>query len=225
MDKNFPQAKTDKTLAPRLRGVYPITPDEADTSRLLARVAPLLGAGIALLQYRNKLADAALKREQAMALLRLCDAHRVALVINDDARLAREIGAAGAHLGENDGDVAAARELLGDRAILGVSCYDEIERARRAVAAGASYVAFGAFHPTATKNTTRRADTALLRDSEAFGVPRCCIGGITPHNARPLVAAGAELIAVIGGVFNAADPLAALEQYEAAFADANGENT
>ncbi len=206
------------SAAKQLRGLYLLTPDEADTARLLARVAPLLGEGIALLQYRNKQANAALKREQAASLRNLCEEHHVPLVINDDVRLAHAIGASGAHLGEDDGDLRAARELLGAGAILGASCYDEIGRAQRAVEAGASYVAFGAFFPTTTKETTHRADVSLLREAEKFGVPRCCIGGITPENAKPLIAAGAELIAVVGGVFNAADPVAALREYKAAFA-------
>lgn len=202
---------------PVLRGLYPVTPDEADTARLLARVAPLLGAGVALLQYRNKAANAVLQLEQATALQVLCMRAGVPLVVNDDIALARHVGAAGVHLGEDDGDLAAARAALGPHAIIGASCYDEFERAERAVAAGASYVAFGAFFPTTTKITTRRATPQLLRDAKTLGVPLTAIGGITPDNARPLVEAGADLIAVVGGVFDAADPLAAVQAYAKAF--------
>lgn len=200
-----------------LRGLYLITPDEADTARLLARVALPLGAGIVLLQYRNKAADAALKREQATALQALCAQAGVPLVVNDDVALAAGIGAAGVHLGEDDGDIAAARARLGPHAIVGASCYDEIECAERAVATGASYVAFGAFFPTTTKVTTRRATLQLLHDAKPLGVPLAAIGGITPANARPLVEAGADLIAVVGGVFDAPDPLAAIRAYNACF--------
>ena len=203
--------------APVFNGLYPITPDEADTARLLARVGPLLGAGIALLQYRNKAADDALRREQATALQALCAPANVPLIINDDATLAHETGAAGVHLGEDDGGIAAARALLGPDAIVGASCYDELARAERAIAAGASYVAFGAFFPTTTKLTTRRATPELLRDAAKFGVPRVAIGGITPANARPLVEAGADLIAVVGGVFDATDPVAAVRAYLSCF--------
>lgn len=202
---------------PALRGLYPVTPDEADTTRLLARVVPLLDTGIALLQYRNKTANAVLKLEQATALQALCAQTGVPLVVNDDIALARHVGAAGVHLGEDDGDIAAARTALGPRAIIGASCYDELERAARAVASGASYVAFGAFFPTTTKTATRRATTPLLRDAKKLGVPLAAIGGITPDNARPLVEAGADLIAVVGGVFDAADPLAAVQAYATAF--------
>lgn len=203
--------------APVFNGLYPITPDEADTARLLARVGPLLGAGIALLQYRNKAADDALRREQATALQALCAPANVPLIINDDATLAHETGAAGVHLGEDDGDIAAARALLGPDAVVGASCYDELARAERAIAAGASYVAFGAFFPTTTKLTTRRATPELLRDAAKFGVPRVAIGGITPANAQPLIDAGADLIAVIGSVFDAPDPVAAVRAYLSCF--------
>ncbi len=212
-----PAATPEALRRPALEGLYPITPDEPDTARLLTRVAPLLGAGLALLQYRNKAASAVLKLEQATALQALCARAGVPLVVNDDIVLARHVGAAGVHLGEDDGDIAAARAALGPDAIIGASCYDEIERAERAVAAGASYVAFGAFFPTTTKIATRRATPQLLRDAKPLGVPLAAIGGITPDNARPLVEAGAYLIAVVGGVFDAADPLAAIRAYRACF--------
>ncbi|WP_028917881.1 thiamine phosphate synthase [Pseudoxanthomonas sp. J35] len=199
------------------RGLYLITPDEADTARLLARVAPLLEAGVTWLQYRNKTANAALRREQATALQALCARAGVPLLVNDDAALAAEIGTAGAHLGEDDGALAAARAALGPAAILGASCYDSLQLARDAVANGASYVAFGAFFPTTTKVVTRRATPGLLRDSAALGAPRVAIGGITPDNGRALVEAGADLLAVIGGVFEAPDPLAAVRAYQRCF--------
>jgi thiamine-phosphate pyrophosphorylase len=168
---------------------------------------------VALLQYRNKTAGPALRREQAAALQALCARAGVPLLVNDDVALAAEVGAAGAHLGEDDGDIAAARARLGPQAILGASCYDSLALARRALAAGASYVAFGAFFPTASKRTTRRASPELLRQAAALGVPRVAIGGITPDNAGPLVAAGADLLAVIGAVFHAPDPAAAVHAF------------
>lgn len=203
---------------PAPRGLYLITPDEADTHRLLARVEPLLVEGVTWLQYRHKEASPALRREQAEALQALCARTGVPLIVNDDARLAEAVGAAGVHLGEDDGDIAAAKALLGEAAIVGASCYDELERARRAVAAGASYVAFGAFFPTRSKTTTRRATPALLSDAAVLGVPRVAIGGITPDNTPALVAAGADLVAVIGGVFEAADPVGAVRAYRRSLA-------
>lgn len=199
------------------RGVYLITPDEPDTTRLLPRVRPLL-AGATWLQYRNKAVDAATARAQAHALQALCAEAGVPLIVNDDAALAAEVGAAGVHLGEDDGDIAAARALLGPDAIIGASCYDQLELAQRAVAAGASYVAFGAFFPSRSKATTRRAQPQLLRDAAALGVPRVAIGGLTADNIAPLVEAGADMVAVISGVFAADDPVAALRAYQACFA-------
>lgn len=201
-----------------MRGLYLITPDEPDTPRLLARIEPLLAAGIALLQYRNKPAPASLQREQLAALLPICRRHAVPLVVNDDARLAADIGADGVHLGADDGEIAAARTLLGAGAIIGVSCYDDLGRAGHAAAAGADYLAFGAFHPSPTKPHARRAGPGLLRDAAAFGLPRVAIGGITPDNAGPIVAAGADMVAVISGVFDAPDPVAAVHAYLACFA-------
>jgi thiamine-phosphate pyrophosphorylase len=198
------------------RGLYLITPDEADTPRLLARVAAVLPHA-ALLQYRNKTADAALRQAQAHALAVLCRDHGLPLVINDDAGLALTVGAAGVHLGEDDGDIAAARDLLGADAIAGMSCYDDLSRARTAAAIGASYIAFGAFFPSTTKPNARHATPDLLRDSARLGLPRVAIGGITPDNARELVDAGADLLAVIGGVFDAPDPVAAARTIRALF--------
>jgi len=195
------------------RGLYAITPDETDTARLLARVETVLAAGTAWLQYRNKAASDALRETQARQLLPLCRRFDVPLIINDDWRLAAAIGADGAHLGEGDGEIAAARASLGETAIVGASCYDDLSLARQAADSGASYIAFGAFFTSPTKPNARRASLDLLRDSAPLGLPRVAIGGITPDNARPLVQAGADLLAVISGVFDAADPAVAVGAY------------
>lgn len=208
-------ASTDEAPTWR-RGLYLISPDDTDTRRLLARVAEVL-PGAALLQYRNKSADARLRREQADALAQLCRTHGVPLIINDDAALARAVGAGGVHLGEHDGELVAARALLGDDAIIGMSCYDDLSRANAAARAGASYIAFGAFFPSTTKPGARRASPDLLRGSAQLGLPRVAIGGITPDNAHTLVEAGADLLAVIGGVFDAPDPAAAARALHASF--------
>jgi len=200
------------------RGLYLITPDEPDTARLLARTAPLLAQGATWLQYRNKAAGEALRHEQAAALQALCATAGVPLIVNDDVRLAKAVGAAGVHLGEDDGDIAAARALLGTEAIIGSSCYDQLQLAEAAVAAGADYVAFGAFFPTRSKTGTRRATVDLLSRAASLGVPRVAIGGITPDNAHSLIEAGADLVAVISGVYDAADAVAAVHAYLRCFA-------
>lgn len=198
------------------RGLYLLTPDETDTERLLDRVSEVLDVA-SLLQYRNKAADHALRRRQASALLRICRDAGVPLVVNDDARLAADIGADGVHLGEDDADAASARALLGAGAIIGISCYASLERAHNAARAGADYLAFGAFFASTTKPQARHAELHLLHDSAPLGLPRVAIGGITPDNARVLVDAGADLLAVISGVFDAPDPLAAARAYRACF--------
>lgn len=197
------------------KGLYLITPDEADSARLLARVEPLLPF-TACLQYRNKAADAALRARQAGLLQAVCAEAGVPLIVNDDAALAAAVGAEGVHLGEEDGDIAVARASVGD-AIVGMSCYDDLALAEHAAAMGADYIAFGAFFPSPTKPNARRASPDLLRDSARLRLPRVAIGGITPDNARPLVAAGADLIAVISGVFDAPDPIHAARAYRALF--------
>lgn len=204
------------------RGLYLLTPDERDTARLLDRVGAVIDQA-SLLQYRNKLADAALARAQVAALLPLCRAHGVPLLVNDDWRLAAAEGADGAHLGEDDGDLAAARATLGAQAILGASCYDSLARAEAAAAAGASYVAFGACFPSPTKPDARRVAPEVLRDARRLGLPVVAIGGITPDNARSVVEAGADLLAVISGVFDATDPAAAARAYLRAFGAGAGE--
>ncbi|MDR7194662.1 thiamine phosphate synthase [Luteimonas terrae] len=198
------------------RGLYLLTPDVAETAQLLAQVTSVLPHAT-WLQYRNKHADAALRRTQVQALLPLCRATGVPLIVNDDWQLAADLGADGAHLGEDDGALIDARTALGADAILGASCYDDLTLARRAVEAGASYVAFGAFFPSPTKPDARVARKSLLRDAQTLGVPRVAIGGITPENARQLAAAGADLVAVISGVFAARHPASAAHAYRAAF--------
>lgn len=204
--------------APTLRGLYPVTPDEADTERLLARVAAVLRGLPALLQYRNKAASAALRHTQASALLPLCRTAGVPLIINDDLALAIAIDADGVHLGRDDGDASAARRELGADRILGLSCYGDWERAVRGARTGASYLAFGAIHPSRTKPEVPPAPLSLLTRARAeLGLPIAAIGGITLENAPAVLAAGADLLAAIGDVFDAADPQARCAAYRQLF--------
>lgn len=206
-------------MAERLRGVYLITPDCADTDLLLARTATALGAGIALLQYRNKTADATLGRHQAEQLRRLTDEFGVPLLINDHIDLARSVGADGVHLGGDDAPIESARATLGDRAMIGASCYADPARAHAAVRRGADYIAFGAFASSNTKPGAARASPALLTAAANLGVPRVAIGGVDAVVAPALVAAGAELLAVISFVYEAPDPASAVRALRNAFPD------
>jgi thiamine-phosphate pyrophosphorylase len=208
-DPTPPRRGPAHALAHRLAGLYAVTPDLADTATLVARVAAALDGGATTVQYRNKSADAALRREQAGALARVVAARGALFIVNDDAALAAAVGADGVHVGADDGDVAAARALVGPGRIVGVSCYDAFANAEAAVAAGADYVAFGSFFASPVKPDARRADVALLERARGLGVPVVAIGGITADNAGVLVRAGADAVAVISAVFGAPDVAAA----------------
>ncbi len=201
----------------RIAGLYAVTPDEADTARLAALVDAAIAGGARAIQYRNKSASPALRREQAARLARVCAGHGALLIVNDDPRLAHAVDAAGVHVGENDGSLGFAREFVGGGRIVGVSCYDNLARAQLAVAQGADYVAFGSFFPSAVKPDARPASLALLRQARPLAVPVVAIGGITARNARSLVDAGADAVAVITDVF-AHDDLSDVTRAAAAIA-------
>jgi thiamine-phosphate pyrophosphorylase len=186
----------------RLRGLYAITPDIVDIALLVAKVEAAIAGGAQIVQYRNKSASDALRHKQAAMLSRVCDGGGALFIVNDDVALAREVGAAGVHLGEDDGDVARARAAGGEAMLIGVSCYNDLSRAKRLVAEGADYVAFGSFNVSPTKPGARRAEPALLRRAKSLRVPVVAIGGITAANGRVLVEAGADALAVISDVFD-----------------------
>jgi len=196
-------------------GLYAIT--DGPHPDLLAACEAALRGGAAVLQYRDKTVDHARRRSEASALVALCARFGAPLIINDDVELAAAVDAAGVHLGEDDGDIAAARARLGAHAVIGVSCYDSRARARDLAVAGADYLAFGAFFPSPTKPLARRATPDLLIASRALHKPLVAIGGITPDNATPLIKAGADFVAAITGVFGIADPEAAARRYATLF--------
>ena len=197
-----------------MRGLYAITPDIADTALLAAKVEQALKAGVAMLQYRNKIISKDKRLLQAHELAPLARGYGVPFIINDDVEIALAVGANGVHLGKDDGDLAAARAKLPGR-ILGASCYRDLDQARAAVRAGASYVAFGSVFPSPTKPDAVRAPLSLFRNE--LGVPRCAIGGITRTNAPELIAAGADLLAVISDVFDAPDIALRVSEYRKLF--------
>ena len=192
-------------------GLYAIT--DGPRPDLRAAVERALEGGAAIVQYRDKSGDGERRRAESADLLALCRRFGAPLIVNDDVELAATIGADGVHLGQDDGGIDAARTRLGPSAIIGVSCYDSLDRARQLAAAGADYLAFGAFFPSPTKPLARSAHTGLLRDAKALCLPLVAIGGITPDNAQPLIDAGADFVAAISGVFASADPCAAARRY------------
>lgn len=188
----------------RLSGLYAITPDDPQTPRLIAMVAAALAGGVRLVQYRNKNAVPGLKRSQAAELLQLCRTHGARLIINDDLPLALALDADGAHLGQDDGDLGAARAALGPDKLLGVSCYADLGLAASAAAAGADYLAFGSMYPSATKPEAPPAPLALLGEARRrHGLPIAAIGGIALSNAAQTITAGADLLAVVSDIFGA----------------------
>ena len=199
-------------------GLYALTPDEPDTATLVAKVRAAVAGGVAAVQYRNKPADPALRAEQVRALLAVCRTAGVPLVVNDDLELALAAGAAGVHLGRDDGDLAAARRRLGPGRLIGASCYDRLERAERALAAGADYVAFGSVFASPTKPAAVRAPLALLGAARRLGRPVVAIGGITLENAPDAIAAGADALAVITALFDAGDIAARARAFSDLFA-------
>ncbi len=202
----------------RIAGLYAITPDLADTGDLLYRVRAALAGGARVLQYRNKTASPGLRLEQARALQSLCAASGVPLIINDHLDIALAVGAAGLHFGGEDGDIGAARARLGPDRWLGASCYDRIELAESAVAAGADHVAFGSFFASSVKPDAVRPPLELIgRAKQRLAVPVVGIGGITPANAPQLVAAGIDAVAVISAVFGASDIEAAAREFQSLF--------
>lgn len=186
-------------------GLYAITPELGDSARLISKVAAALRGGARVVQYRNKTASARLQHEQAAGIARLCREAGACFIVNDVVELARDVAADGVHLGEDDEDVGAARARLGPGKLIGVSCYDQLRRARDAVAQGADYVAFGSFFPSPTKPGTATATPNLLRAAKAFSRPIVAIGGITADNAVGLIEAGADAVAVVSALFDAPD--------------------
>ncbi|MCG5535596.1 thiamine phosphate synthase [Ectothiorhodospira mobilis] len=208
-------ARTNPTEA--LRGLYLVTPEEAPHT-LLPRVEQALQGGARILQYRDKSGDATRRLETARALKALCADHHALFLVNDDVELAAAVAADGVHLGREDTGLEEARAALGPEALIGVSCYDRLERAEDAAARGADYVAFGAVFPSSTKPGAVHAPLALIREARTrLHLPIAAIGGITPDNAAQVVHAGAHMVAVIQGVFGASAPRTAAAHIRNAF--------
>ena len=200
-------------------GLYALTPETADTERLLAQVEAALTGGVAAVQYRDKSGDVARRHEQASELAALCRRFGVPLIVNDDLRLADLTGADGVHLGRDDGSLREARIILGRDKFVGASCYQSLDLALAAQAAGADYVAFGSFFASPTKPAAPRASLDLLRDAApVIQVPLVAIGGITLANAPQLLDAGADSLAVLSALFDASDIRASAHDLNQLFA-------
>lgn len=189
-----------------IKGLYAITPEMGDTRQLLKQVELIIAGGARILQYRSKSADTQLKFDQARQLQALCSQQAVTFIINDDLEMAAELKADGVHLGQTDHSILHARALLGSDALIGASCYDQVELARQAAANGADYLAFGAVFQSLSKPDTVHAPLTLFSQARNLNLPLVAIGGITEKNADSVISAGADAIAVINGLFSAPDP-------------------
>lgn len=202
----------------RIAGLYAI----ADThylapDRLVPAVQAAVDGGATVVQYRDKTTRRTSTRMLG-SLLGLCRTRGVPLIVNDDVELACAVGADGVHIGRDDASITVARQRMGRNAIIGISCYDDIARAVAAEASGCDYVAFGSFYPSPTKPQAVRPPLTLLTEARArLRVPIVAIGGITPENGAHLIAAGADALAVIGGLFQAPDITAHARRYAVLF--------
>ncbi|MFZ2289884.1 MAG: thiamine phosphate synthase [Halopseudomonas yangmingensis] len=202
-----------------LRGLYAITDSQLlPGERLPQWVDAALAGGARLLQYRDKSTDAVLRREQAQRLKTLCDYYGAALIINDDLALAAELGV-GLHLGRDDGSLREARQQLGRDAIIGATCHASLEFAEQSAADGASYLAFGRFFQSVTKPGAPAATPVLLEQArKRYSLPLVAIGGVTLHNAPQLISAGADMLAVVHGLFGT-DSAAEVERRARGFSE------
>ena len=206
-----------------MQGLYLVTPNWDDTANLIDYTRAALDAGACMVQYRHKEANAELALEQGAALLDLCRHYQRPLIINDHLDLCLTLGADGAHVGGQDVSVAEARRMLGPDKIVGASCYGDLALAQAAQRDGATYAAFGGFYPSTVKRYTFVTAPALITEAKAsLSIPVVVIGGMTPANAAPLVALGADMVAAITSVYQAPDPVAAVRAFDALFARRGG---
>ncbi len=201
-----------------LTGLYGITDPLLCGPRLLEDARLALEAGVQILQYRNKQASPGQQQEEALALKRLCQQHGGLFIINDDAALAADVDADGVHLGQKDPALGEARQLLGKNKIIGISCNNRFDYALAAQQQGADYVAFGRFFASRTKPGAPQAEVELLRRARSeLELPVVAIGGITPDNGAELLEAGAQMLAVIHGIFGTPDIDQAVRRYRCLF--------
>lgn len=174
----------------------------ADLNTLIQKTQSAIEGGAFMVQYRSKIQDHDVKMQQCAAILRLCREYEIPCIVNDDVDMCRSLEADGVHLGEKDDNIAEVRRILGEDAIIGSSCYDQLERAKQAQKEGASYVAFGAMYPTSTKPNAPRATIGLLREANSqIQIPIVAIGGITVNNAHDVIETGVDAIAVINSLY------------------------
>ena len=188
------------------RGLYAITDSRFKGYDIAQQVLKAIQGGARIIQYRDKSDDANLRLKEAAAIAEVCKTNDVIFIVNDDIELAKAVNADGVHLGHTDASLKKARELLGADAAIGVSCYADIDRAKAAQLSGVSYVAFGRFFNSSTKPNAPAVSLDVLAEAKKqLTVPVVAIGGITQDNGAPLIKSGADMLAVVNGVFGAPD--------------------
>ncbi|MDO6595008.1 thiamine phosphate synthase [Neptuniibacter sp. 1_MG-2023] len=203
-----------------LSGLYGITDSVLmpTLDQMLTQVELSILGGAHLIQYRDKSSDPVKRQNEASALNNLCQSYNVALIINDDVELALSTGAAGVHLGQSDGELKDARDRLGNDAIIGITCHDSLPLAEKAEQQGADYVAFGAFFPSKTKPNAKPAPLELMQlAKQKLTLPVVAIGGISVDNASKIIAAGADMVAVIHALYAQNDIKATAQQFHQQF--------
>ncbi|HHS99495.1 MAG TPA: thiamine phosphate synthase [Thiomicrospira sp.] len=203
----------------RISGLYAITDSNLLTpENTLDKVRLALQGGARVVQFRDKVSPQNIKLEIAQELQQLCQTYQACFIVNDDIQLAQQVNADGVHIGKDDDDIHKARQRLGSNKIIGVSCYNDLQRAKQMQQLGADYVAFGRFFPSKTKPNAHQADIdTLLKAKLELTIPIVAIGGITQENAQFLINAGADSIAVIHGVFANSDVKSASQQLSQLF--------
>jgi thiamine-phosphate pyrophosphorylase len=189
----------------KLKGLYAITDErlisEQDFDK---KVEQALLGGANIIQYRDKSNDTKKRQQQALSLCRLCEKYNALCIINDDIQLAKKVSAHGVHLGKDDASLFTARDILGEEAVVGVSCYNDLSLALSAEKNGANYVAFGAIFPSPTKPDASVAGLEIIAQAkEMLSLPICTIGGISHTNIQQVIQHGADMAAVISGIFAA----------------------
>jgi thiamine-phosphate pyrophosphorylase len=191
----------------KLRGLYAITNENfSEKKKWLSDIENAIHGGVKIIQYRSKTNDEEFEIQRAVPLKRLCEKHNCTLIINDNALLAKKINADGLHIGKNDISIKEAKKILGENSIIGVSCYNDIGRARSAEKNYASYVAFGSFFQSMTKPAAASADIKILKRAKSeLSIPICAIGGINRENAKDVINTGVDMIALMSGIFLVSD--------------------
>jgi len=208
-----------ETFRKKFTGLYAITDASvSDSQKIIVSVEQTLRGGANVIQFRDKSNNQKQRLETCLALRKLTKQFNAVFIINDDIKLTLLTKADGIHLGQNDSSLTEARNQLGEKTIIGISCYNRFDLAELATKEGANYIAFGRFFPSRTKPNTETAEIKLIQQAkQELDIPVVAIGGITAKNGGALIGAGADMLAVVDGIFGQTNIEAATKDYQALF--------